>query len=47
LHEVCGRSVLECQMVRDGVDGPRAHRGGSVIEGAILEVRERFSYSLP
>jgi hypothetical protein len=38
LHEVCGRSVLECQTVRYGADGPRAHRGLSVIEGAVLEV---------
>jgi hypothetical protein len=34
LHEVHGRSVLECRMVRDGADGLRAHRGRSVIEGA-------------
>jgi hypothetical protein len=39
LHEVCGRSVLECRTVRDGPDGPRAHCGQSVIEGAVLEVR--------
>jgi hypothetical protein len=30
-------------MVCDGADGPRAHRGGSVIEGAVLEVRGLFS----
>jgi hypothetical protein len=36
LHGVCGRSVLECRTVRDGADGPRAHRGQSVIEGAVL-----------
>jgi hypothetical protein len=30
-------------MVRDGADGPRAHRGRSVIEGAVLEVRGLFS----
>jgi hypothetical protein len=43
LHEVCGRSVLESRMVRDGADGPRAHRGQFVIEGAVLEVRGLFS----
>jgi hypothetical protein len=43
LHEVRGRSVLECRMVRVGADGPRAHRGRSVIEGAVLEVRGLFS----
>jgi hypothetical protein len=47
LHEVRGRSVLECQTVCDGEDGPRAHHGRSVIEGAVLEVRGRFSNSLP
>jgi hypothetical protein len=31
LHEVRGQSVLECQTVRVGADGPRAHRGRSVI----------------
>jgi hypothetical protein len=35
---VCDGS-LECQTVHDGADGPRAHRGQSVIEGAVLEVR--------
>jgi hypothetical protein len=39
LLEVHGRSVLECRTVRVGADGPRAHRGRSVIEGAVLEVR--------
>jgi hypothetical protein len=43
LHEVRGRSVLECQTVRDGADGPRAHCRRSVIEGAVLEVRGLFS----
>jgi hypothetical protein len=47
LHEVCGRSVLECRMVRDGADDPRVHRGRSIIEGAVLEVRGCFSNSLP
>jgi hypothetical protein len=47
LHEVHGRSVLECRMVRDGADGPRAHRGRSIIEGAVLEVRGLFSDSPP
>jgi hypothetical protein len=32
-------------MVRDGADGPRAHRGWSVIEGAVLVVGDRFSDS--
>jgi hypothetical protein len=43
LHEVRGRFVLECRMVRVRADGPRAHHGRSVIEGAILEVRGLFS----
>jgi hypothetical protein len=43
LHEVRGRSVLECRMVRVGEDGPRAHRRRSVIEGVVLEVRGLFS----
>jgi hypothetical protein len=43
LHEVRGRSVLECWMVRVWADGPRAHRGRSVIVGAVLEVRGLFS----
>jgi hypothetical protein len=43
VHEVRGRSVLECWTVRDGADGPRAHHGWSVIEGALLEVRGLFS----
>jgi hypothetical protein len=42
-HGVRERSVLECRTVHDGVDGPRAHRGRSVIEGAVLEVRGLFS----
>jgi hypothetical protein len=42
LHEVRGRSVLECQTVRVGADGPRGHRGQSVIQGAVLEVRGFF-----
>jgi hypothetical protein len=47
LHEVCGWSVLECWTVRGGAGGPRAHRGWSVIEGVVLEVRECFSDSPP
>jgi hypothetical protein len=47
LHEVCRRSVLECRMVCDVADGPRSHRGWSVIEGAVLEVRGHFSDSPP
>jgi hypothetical protein len=43
LHGVCRRSVRECETVRDGADGLRAHRGQSVIEGAVLEVRGLFS----
>jgi hypothetical protein len=42
LHEVREWSVLECRTVRGGADGPWAHRGRSIIEGAILEVWERF-----
>jgi hypothetical protein len=45
LHEVRGRSVLECRTVRDRADGPRARRRQSIIEGAVLEVRGRFSDS--
>jgi hypothetical protein len=45
LHEVRRRSVLECRTVHVGADGPRAHRGQSVIEGAVLEVRGLFSDS--
>jgi hypothetical protein len=30
-------------MVRDGADGPGAHRGWSVIKGLILEVQGLFS----
>jgi hypothetical protein len=47
LHEVCGRSVLECRTVRDGADGPRAHRRQSVIESVVLEVRGLFSDGPP
>jgi hypothetical protein len=43
LHGVRGRPVLKCRTVHDGADGPRAHRGRSVIEGAVLEVRGLFS----
>jgi hypothetical protein len=34
-------------MVRDGADSPGAHRGQSIIEGAVLEVRGLFSDGLP
>jgi hypothetical protein len=47
LHEVRGRSVLECRTVHDGANGPRAHRGRSVIKGAVLDVRGHFSDSPP
>jgi hypothetical protein len=47
LHGVRGRSVLECRMVHDGADGPRAHHGRSVIEGVVLVVGDRFSDSPP
>jgi hypothetical protein len=47
LHGVRGRSVLKCRMVRDGADGPRAHRGRSVIEGAVLVVGDHFLDSPP
>jgi hypothetical protein len=40
LHGVRGR--LECQTVHDGADGPRAHRGRSIIEGTVLEVQVFF-----
>jgi hypothetical protein len=45
VHEVRERSVLECRSVRVRADGPRVLRGWSVIEGAVLEVRELFSDS--
>jgi hypothetical protein len=47
LHVVRERSVLDCRMIRDGADGLRVHRGRSVIEGAVLEVRGLFSDSPP
>jgi hypothetical protein len=47
LHEVCGRSILECRTVHNGADGPRAHREQSVIKSAVTEVRERFSDTPP
>jgi hypothetical protein len=47
LHEVCGRSVLECQRVRDGADSLRAHSRQFVIEGVVLEVRGLFSDGPP
>jgi hypothetical protein len=47
LHVVCGRSVLECRTVHDGADGPQVHRGRSIIEGAVLEVRWLFLDSPP
>jgi hypothetical protein len=47
LHEVRGRSVLECQTVRGGVDSLRAHHGRSVIDGVVLEVWECFLDSPP
>jgi hypothetical protein len=43
VHEVRGRSVLECRMFLVGSDGPLVHHGRSVIEGAVLEVRGLFS----
>jgi hypothetical protein len=43
LHGVRGWSVLECRTVRDRADSLRAHRGRSVVEGAVLEVRGLFS----
>jgi hypothetical protein len=46
-HEFRGRSVLECRTVRDGADGPWAHRGQSIIEGAVLEVWGLFSDGPP
>jgi hypothetical protein len=46
VHEVRGRSVLECRTVRIGADGLRVHRGRSVTEGAVLMVRELFSDGL-
>jgi hypothetical protein len=45
LHEVRGRSVLQCRTVHVGADSPRAHHGRSVIEGTVLEVRRLFSDS--
>jgi hypothetical protein len=28
VHEVCGRSILECRKVHDEADGPRVHQDG-------------------
>jgi hypothetical protein len=47
VHEVRGRSVLECRTVRDEADGPQVHLGRSVFLGALLEVRAAFSYGPP
>jgi hypothetical protein len=54
VHEVPGRSILECgrSVLERTVcgfiaDGLRVHRGRSVIEGAILVVRELFSDGPP
>jgi hypothetical protein len=46
LHEVRGRSVLECRTVRGRADGPLAHRGWSVI-GDAVHVQEHFSDGPP
>jgi hypothetical protein len=47
VHAVRGRSVLECRTVRVWADGPWVHRGWSIIEGAVLVVRELFSDGPP
>jgi hypothetical protein len=47
VHEVCERSVLECQMVHDEADGPQVQIGRSVFLGALLEVRMAISDGLP
>jgi hypothetical protein len=48
MHEVCGRFVLECRMVRDMADGTRVHHGWSVFLGALLEVLvSNFGLSVP
>jgi hypothetical protein len=39
VHEVCGRSVLECRTVRDEADSPWAHHGWSVFHDAVLVVQ--------
>jgi hypothetical protein len=39
--------MLKCRTVRAREDGPRAHHGWSVIEGAELVVGDRFSDSPP
>jgi hypothetical protein len=39
VHEVRGWSVLECQAVCVGADGPWVHHGWSVVEGAVLVFR--------
>jgi hypothetical protein len=41
------RKVLECRTVCDRADGPWAHHGWSVIEGAVLEVQGSFSDGPP
>jgi hypothetical protein len=45
LHKVRRQFALECRTVRVGADGPWAHCGRSVIEGAVLEVQGLFSDS--
>jgi hypothetical protein len=45
VHEVCGRSVLECRTVHDEADGPHVHHGRFVFLGALLEVRVAISDS--
>jgi hypothetical protein len=48
VHEVCGRSVVECRTVRDEADGPRVHHRQSDFLGALLEVRVAiFRRSMP
>jgi hypothetical protein len=39
VHEVCGRSVLECRTVRDEADGPWVHHRWSVFLSALLDVQ--------
>jgi hypothetical protein len=47
VHEVHGRSVLECQTVHDEANGPQVHHGWSIFLSALLKVRVAFSDGLP
>jgi hypothetical protein len=43
VHEVRGRSVLECRAVHVGADGPRVHHGRFVFRSVLLEALAAIS----